>query len=276
MKITKLLNPLHVYRKREHIVPELNRIGRRAGLFLDANDRKLRAFRNAHRDRRGFLIGNGPSLRIDDLDRLKNEITFACNKIYLAFDQTDWRPSYYGAEDVLIFRNPETWRAVRSFTGSVKFFPTYADTIVPRVPEAIYFPHVWEDAYPDPPSFSTDATRCVYSGNTVMYLMLQFAYFMGIQELYILGADFNYQMPREVVATHRGDPWMSRVGTERNYFHPDYHKPGELTGSPHLARQETAFRAAKTAYDTAGRRILNATRGGRLEVFPRVDLDALF
>ena len=36
---------------------------------------------------------------MDDLEQLKNEVTFASTKIYLAFDMTSWRPSYYVVED---------------------------------------------------------------------------------------------------------------------------------------------------------------------------------
>jgi len=57
---------------------------------------------NIHKDSRAFIIGSGPGLRIEDLDKLKNEITFACNKIYLAFEKTDWRPNYLSVTDNLV------------------------------------------------------------------------------------------------------------------------------------------------------------------------------
>ena len=39
--------------------------------------------------KRCFIIGNGPSLKLEDLNRLKNEITIASNKIYLIFNKTE-------------------------------------------------------------------------------------------------------------------------------------------------------------------------------------------
>ena len=44
--------------------------------------------RNEYLGRRGFAIGNGPSLRIEDIGSLSNEITLASNKVYFAFGQT--------------------------------------------------------------------------------------------------------------------------------------------------------------------------------------------
>ena len=63
--------------------------------------KKLSQFRNIHSGKRCFLIGNGPSLRASDLDTLHRagEITFAFNRIYNIFDQTEWRPTYYISQD---------------------------------------------------------------------------------------------------------------------------------------------------------------------------------
>lgn len=77
------------------------------------NDARLLELLNKHRGRRCFVVGNGPSLRMADLDRLVNEITFASNRIWLAFDQTPWRPSYYTMCDTIVAReNQEKTRSL--------------------------------------------------------------------------------------------------------------------------------------------------------------------
>ena len=62
---------------------------------------ELRRFKNSHLGERCFIVGNGPSLKIEDLEKLyvNGEITFAFNMIYKIFDQTLWRPTYYGISD---------------------------------------------------------------------------------------------------------------------------------------------------------------------------------
>lgn len=40
--------------------------------------------------------------------------------------------------------------------------------------------------------FSDDIVRGVYSGYTVAYDMIQIAVYMGFSEIYLIGADFNY------------------------------------------------------------------------------------
>jgi hypothetical protein len=51
------------------------------------------------------VIGNGRSLKVEDLGRVRDEITFASNKGNLAFDETSWRPTYYSVSDVLVAQN---------------------------------------------------------------------------------------------------------------------------------------------------------------------------
>ena len=63
----------------------------------------FRSLKGKYAGRRGFVIGNGPSLCIDDLARLTDEITVASNQIYLAFDKTPWRPTFYTIEDAVLW-----------------------------------------------------------------------------------------------------------------------------------------------------------------------------
>jgi hypothetical protein len=47
--------------------------------------KRLRTYKDIHRGKRCFIIGNGPSLNQLDLTLLKNEYTFGMNRIYMAF-----------------------------------------------------------------------------------------------------------------------------------------------------------------------------------------------
>jgi hypothetical protein len=49
------------------------------------------------KDKCAWIIGNGPSLTPEILDKLKGKHTFAVNRIAKIFDRTDWRPEYYVA-----------------------------------------------------------------------------------------------------------------------------------------------------------------------------------
>lgn len=98
MKFKNLMNPLS-YR---HLAVS---VLRSSGAPLIKNDINIKALKNKHKGQRCFIVGSGPSLKVDDLNKLKDEVTFACNKIYLAFNDTSWRPTYYSVYDVLVAEN---------------------------------------------------------------------------------------------------------------------------------------------------------------------------
>ena len=46
---------------------------------------RLAELKDKYQGQRAFIIGNGPSLKITDLSKLKEEFTFGLNRIYLMF-----------------------------------------------------------------------------------------------------------------------------------------------------------------------------------------------
>ena len=271
MKIAKLLNPFYVYRRG---FVELEYLMLRHGLRASLNYQKLAALKDKHQGKRAFIIGNGSSLRISDLDRLTGEITFACNKIYLAFDQTQWRPTYYVAGDRLFFM--QTWFYLNNLSncGITMLFPYWFKYLFPPIKEAIYFKAISEPVHFKEPRFSINALIGLYWGATVTYLLFQLAYYMGIRKMYLLGVDYDYNTKKEHLTGK--EPYVVTESISSSYFHPRYHQQGEKVYPPNLNWHEKAYCAAHKAMSPLKGEIYNATRGGKLEIFPRVEFDTLF
>ncbi len=271
-----LINPWYLYRRRERIIPTLEFQIRKQlsgrGFVISRNDRILAGLRDKEKGKRAFIIGNGPSLNVKDLDRLKGEVTFASNKIYLAFEETDWRPTYYGVEDGLVAQ--QNFAAIKAINGFQKFFPTRLKMIVPKFEDGIYFNLHWQEFFPSRPGFGVNPLETFYWGSTITYTHLQFAFYLGIQEVFLLGVDFSFEVPKKEKGDGEGENVLVSKG-EVNHFHPEYRKPGEKWFVPNLHVQEKSFEAAKEFYNASGRTIYNATRGGKLEIFPRIDFDSL-
>ena len=55
-------------------------------------ENKLSVFKNIHKNKRMFIIATGPSLKIRDLEKLKqkNELSMSMNGIYHIFSKTTW------------------------------------------------------------------------------------------------------------------------------------------------------------------------------------------
>ena len=235
------------------------------GFHLCENDRRLASFKNLHKHERCFVLGNGPSLKIADLDRLQDEITFACNKIYLAFTETAWRPTYYMVEDdLVVLQNYDT---INELSGFTKFFPERIKKIAPPFDNSLYFNMALPFSSTSRQHFSSNAAYKVYNGSTVVYSMIQLACFMGFREIYLLGVDFNFSVKDET----KGKVLVSEG--EINHFHPDYRKDGEKWHKPRLHDQKKAFLAARESMKKLDCTIYDATRGGKLTVFQKVHLD---
>ncbi|MDL2316429.1 glycosyltransferase [Desulfovibrio sp. OttesenSCG-928-A18] len=228
----------------------------------------INTIRNAHAGRRAFIIGNGPSLRISDLDLLQNEITFAANKIFLAFSQTKWRPTYYSVEDTLVADSCHD--QIVYLDGFTKIFPSHMLSFIPRTENHFFVP--WRPPYnsslPER-SFSRDLINGICWGSTITYTLIQLAVHMGIKNIYILGLDHKYIEP----AKKTGNTLICTG--ERNHFHPDYRLTGEPWHLPLLERLECSYRYAKKFCDSIGVNIYNASRDTALNVFPKVDFDGV-
>jgi hypothetical protein len=223
--------------------------------------------RNKHQGRRCFVIGNGPSLNVMDLTLLRNDVTIGCNGLFLHFDKMGWVPTYYTVEDRLVAE--DRGRQIAAILGTTKVIPLDLQAQVPD-PDTLWINFLRE--YPGFPKFSHDFPARAFWGGTVTYLNIQLAVHLGCNPIYLIGVDHNYKTDFEI--KKEGGRWTS-LEADPNHFHPDYFGKGYRWHDPNVARMEQCYLHAKSECDRLGITIINATAGGRLEVFPREDYHRL-
>lgn len=240
-----------------------------APLYDTENRRRLAALKDVHRGRTAVIVGNGPSLRLADLDALaaSDAVTFAFNKIYLAYDRTPFRPTYFMVEDHLVAENNAA--AIDAVRGSTRLYRDFLLRWLQPADDAVLFGLSIEEPKDGRVGFSVDPLDLCW-GASVTYSALQLALYMGCEKVYLTGIDFTFTMPgvqpKDVLV----------AGAERNHFLPEYRQPGERWNRPRPEVTQLAFEAARNHAAAHGCRIFNATRGGALKVFPRADFDAVF
>lgn len=249
----------------------------RRGLAITTNDRRLKALEGRHARRRAFLLGMGPSLKLDDILMLKQEITFSCNKIYLAFEQTDWRPSYYSICDVLVANNNREQILEADFGGAVPIHDKLVRPILGAQRGACFYDRsgIRLDApeHDAPPKLPGGMVGGLHShGYSVVMDMIQLAWGMGVREIILLGIDFSFDLGKQTGRQSVSGEVLKSEG-EVNHFHPDYRKPGETWTMPRMEEQRRAFDYCRTAIEAGGGRLLNASRQTKLDVVPRVALE---
>lgn len=239
------------------------------GRPLTCNERRLLALRDRCAGRRGFILGNGPSLRETDLAALKDEVTIGCNGLFLLRDAMGFLPTFYTVEDTLVAEDRAA--ALSALKGTTKVFPLDLQHWLRPDEDTVYVNFI--RLYEGFPKFSGDFVSRVYWGGTVTMLNLQLAWHLGIREVYLVGLDHHYKVPP---ADERDGVVITSRSSDANHCHPDYFGPGFRYHDPRSDRMEVAYQEAKRFFDANGGRIYNATAGGRLEVFPRVRFDSLF
>jgi glycosyltransferase involved in cell wall biosynthesis len=243
----------------------------RRELPFDAD--KMRAFKDAYKGERCVIIGNGPSLNKLDLSLMKDTPTFAVNGIFYAAESMGFDPTFYVVEDTAVMA--DNTEQIRAYRAHHKLFPAEYRTYIGESDEVTYFRMnrgFYSEASPhySVPRFSTDAAKRVYCGQSVTIINLQLAYHFGFTEVALIGMDFSYNIPDSVIK--EGMVFTSTEADE-NHFHPDYFGPGKKWKDPKLDRVLINYEQAKLFYEADGRRIVNATAGGNLHVFDRVDYD---
>ena len=220
----------------------------------------LKALKNKYQGKRCFLILSGPSLTFEDVELLKNEYTFGVNSIVNILDKMSYTPTFYAIQDGLVYEKiRESIKKSQfecSFIGDWKIKEEYyGDKDWIRYPLRI---RDWFFSYPEGEykvkGFSDNAFLRVYDGHTVAYAVLQLAVYMGFKEIYLLGADCNY----------------SGAKVHFSEYDKDVDKKNYAGLGEHMIE---GYMVAKEWVDKHDVKIYNATRGGMLEVFPRVALE---
>jgi len=273
----------------------------------------LDAFRDAHKGRRCFIAGNGPSLNAIDMTRLRDEIVLGANRCYLGFEDWGFAFPYWGVSDRLQIEEYGPEYEMHIPRETVKFFSfEYLPLLEFEAGCPVHLD--WPRAANR--EFSTDPARLLV-GYTVTYMLLQIAAVMGCDPIILIGVDHRYDLrktqrlrrmarlggrwlarryddrawykaaraaAREIARARReagkGGPrrfWVSKDATRPTHFDARY-ATGEQKRflMPRPLDAEKDFACAARWAEEHGVRILNATPRSALTAFPMVEFDALF
>jgi hypothetical protein len=214
---------------------------------------------------RHWIVANGSSLNDTPLELLKGEITWGINRIHLLYGKTSWRPTYYAFVDFNQQNIPiDYWKdCIRAhwntpkwlwdgFRNGDKMFPDLGNGIG-EVPNTTWIPRCKKHHY----YMATNWKRAeswhlptLSTAFSVIGTAIQLAVLNGATEIYIVGADL---------------------------YVPDYHKNffTENYTDDQRPRDEhdnnNMIQVHKVAKRSSPVPIYNATIGGKLEVYERVN-----
>ncbi len=232
---------------------------------LESNQR-LKKYQNRYSGKRCFVIGNGPSLKNTNLSFLRDEYTFGMNRIYLAFEEWGFQTSFLVSVNDLVIEQCHT---DFSDLRIPKFFSWRSKDLLYPDSQPDINTHFLHTTYTGP-KFNNLITNRFWEGATVTYVCLQLAFCMGFDEVYLIGVDHSFDtkgIANQTIVSSGNDP---------NHFSPEYFGKGFRWQLPDLDTSEVSYQLANRNFLSAGRQVFDATIGGKLEVFPKVDYEGLF
>lgn len=227
---------------------------------------ELKKLKNIHNGQRVFIVATGPSLTVGDLELIKNEYSISMNSIVNAFNETSFRPTYYMVQDGnvidrihkqinasdlgMIYIGIGNSCLMKVNVGKSRVNLIHKKQIKYRLNSAYHYYDMCYKPYKSKMMFSDNFARQAYDGFTVTYSAIQFAYYLGFSEIYLLGCDCTY-------GGHFDDKDCEN-NINSNKVKPSYF---------------TAYECARTFLEDRGVKIFNCTRGGMLEVYTRKNLE---
>lgn len=207
---------------------------------------QLASMRDRHEGRRCFVIANGASLDAIDGSKLRDEVTIGCYGVHRKFREWGFQADYLVFDGRTEADRPP-WDTA-NLDRPIKLVPLDAAQglaadehtlffMTPANPKAGYYR---SRLYPQ---FSRDFATVVHPGAGPLYFMLQWAYHLGCDPVYVIGVD----------------PIAS--GQEHDL---------------EASRQEAAFRLAKEEFQRVGRCLLSASPQTHWAGWEQVEYDGIF
>lgn len=227
-------------------------------LWYLENYEGISSYWNRRKGESCFIIGNGPSLRQMDLSPLRHCITFGLNKIYLLFDKLGFETTYLVAANPYVVQ-----QAAREFSSlSVpQFIAMWGRQFIQKRDNVVFLRENNQSL------FMQDITKGVCIDCTVTYMAMQIAYYMGFETVILIGVDHSFESKGDSHKT------VKLEGDDPNHFDPNYFGYGTPWQLPDLEGSEKAYLRAKTVFEADGRQIVDATAGGKLQIFPKISYE---
>lgn len=226
----------------------------------------MKKWENRFKGERCFVVATGPSLTIEDVNLLKREHVFTMNSMVYKLKEMDFKPEFYVIQDGMAYEILRE-KIVKSdlpnvFVGTGKYSMMRKEFLEDRNENGLWniFPlnisyHMFTlnktKIYPS--KFSDKCNVVVYDGSTVAYSVLQLAVFMGFKTIYLLGTDCDYSGPVKRFA--------------------DYEVTVAANEQLNSWRMIQAYKTARKYAEKHDVKIINVSRGGKLEVFERKTLE---
>ena len=229
-------------------------------------------FKNIHKGERCFIIANGPSIKTQDLKLLKDEICLSVNNGFVHPDYEIYNPLYHCLPQIedQYSENKIKWLIemdkgilnAHLFTSVGNKKDIEDNDLFKNRANYIYFKGDINSLK------EIDLTKNVPPIRTVPHICILVAIYMGFEQIYLLGCDHD---------------WVLHFGKSTHFYKEGEHILKEVwpTGQFEEYLKRTLlnwnwYNKIKLYSEEHNIEIYNATKGGLLDVFPRIEYESIF
>lgn len=156
--------------------------------------------RDKYKGERCFIIGNGPSIKTQDLCPLADEIVFVTNGFYRYEKYYDVKPDYYCLMDPTYFNSKQGDLLLKGI-DKIRNYEHKPVFVLPwNAKQVIRNYYKWDEwatvkyiegamSFTDGYSKAWDITKTVASPQCVVQMAMLLATYMGFKEIYLLGVE---------------------------------------------------------------------------------------
>ena len=219
--------------------------------------KRIRGWKEKYSGKKAVILCNGPSLNKVDFKCLKESGIFSIglNKINLLFKKTDFRPSIIVAVNQYIIRQNADFYNV----AEMPLFLDCQSKKWVKFRKNIHFLH----SSIGNGNFARDCSISICQGHTVTYVAMQLSFHMGFNEVALIGCDHYFStkgFANELVNAKKKD---------FDHFDLEYFSGDQKWQLPDLSKSELYYKIARDNFERYGKKIINCTEGGKLELFER-------
>ena len=213
----------------------------------------LTMFRNVHKGQRGFIMACGPSINTVDLSLLEDEVVIGTSLAYKSGANLTY--SFMGDKQIA----SQFWREIYPLPITWFVSKTIYDLYFYDRPDTYWFKGTFAKR------FVIDlSNKKMYGGGTSTFLAMQFAYYLGLTDVYCIGLD-HYKSYQDGIGSVKnvgkqnmdGQSLVEAKGEDTHHFTDDFYKEGTKYFLPSVHKMEASYRLARFAFENDGRNIYN-------------------
>jgi hypothetical protein len=240
------------------------------------------ALRGRHAGARCFILCTGPSVRKQDLRRLKGELVISVSSAYLHPDFDVFKPAYHCVPQITYGKITEgdviTWfRDMGEHIGEAAMILSSNEQALVEskglfAGHRVHYLRMDGEADYSYGNVLPDLTGPLPGPQSVPIMALMLALYLGCTRIYLLGTDHDHFITGTYTHFYGRSPVSGKDNSVTSDGQVAISRYDELHAFARLWRQ---YRWLKLCAAQAGARIYNATAGGALDEFERAEYGAL-